>query len=560
MGGRTNRIDLAKWLVLLILASAALVNYSYMINYTVVMFASPLEDMSHGWVVPFFSAYVVWRQRDQWRAVAGGVSWAGVAFVAGALVLAFFGSRGLQTRMEQLSFILLVWSVPYALWGGGVARLMVFPAAFLLFTIPVSSFLDVFTIHLRMFSTSLATTLLNGVGILVERSGTALYSRMPGAEFNVDVADPCSGIRSLFAMMALTAAFAYFFLRSPWKRWVLFAFSIPVAIIGNMVRIMSICLVAVWFGQETALGYYHDYSGYPIFLVGVLMVFALSEWLSRVSFRRGADAGAAEAGAAPETARPAPPASLPRTAAVLSVLLVLVLGVFAVNRFVPPAEYSPADFVAHALPENVGEFTSDRPLFCQNDQCLQSFLEREVASGGKTPDGRPACPNCGRPLASISLGEFNDLPRDTEIVKRTYRSVDGLVYSASLVIGGHQRASIHRAELCLPAQGFVMQGADTLRFHLRGKTIRARRISAIRSGGAPFNLVYWFESRDRECCSHTERILVDVWDRSVHNRINRWIMLAVTVSSPLDSPLAKSRFEEFLAELYPQVVKKGGGR
>ena len=464
--------------------------------------------------------------------------------------------------MEQLSFILLIWSVPYALWGRGVARLMVFPAAFLLFTIPVSSFLDVFTIHLRMFSTTLATALLNGVGIVVERSGTALYSRVPGAEFNVDVADPCSGIRSMFAMMALTAAFAYFFLRSPWKRWVLLAFSVPVAIVGNMVRIISICLVAVWFGQDTALGYYHDYSGYPIFLVGVLMVFALSEWLSRISFRRGAKPGGAEAGAeaAAESVEPAPPASFPRTVAVLAVLLSAVLGVFAVNRFVPPPEYSPADFLAHALPANIGEFTGDRPLFCHNDQCLQSFLEREIAGGKKAPDGRPACPECGRPLETISLGEFNDLPRDTEIVKRTYRSTDGLVYAVSLVIAGRQRASIHRAELCLPAQGFVMQDADNLRFRLPGRQIRARRISALRSGGAPFNLVYWFESRDRSCCSHTERILVDVWDRSIYNRINRWAMLAVTVSSPLDSPLAVDRFEDFLAELYPQVMKRKGGK
>ena len=547
-----------KWLVVGILAVAAFVNYRAMFEYTMVMFSSPIEDMSHGWVVPFFSVYVVWRQRDQWKAVAGGVSWMGVFFTAFALVLAFFGARGGQSRMEQLSFILMVWSVPYALWGRGVARLMAFPAAFLLFTIPVSSFLDVFTIHLRMFSTTLATALLNGVGIAVERSGTALFSRVPGAEFNVDVADPCSGIRSMFAMMALTAAFAYFFLRSPWKRWLLLAFSVPVAIVGNMVRIISICLVAVWFGQDTALGYYHDYSGYPIFLVGVLMVFALSEWLSRVGAKpRGSDAAVSAADAPP----PSPPASRRYTGAVSAVLLAMVLSVFAVNRFVPPPEYAPADFLAHTLPANVGEFTGDRPLFCHNDQCLLSFLEREVAAGKKTSDGRPVCPNCGHPLALISLGEFNDLPRDTEIVKRTYRSTDGLVYSVSLVIAGRQRASIHRAELCLPAQGFVMQDADNLRFRLPGgRVIRARRISALRSGGSPFNLVYWFESRNRSCCSHTERILFDVWDRSIHNRVNRWIMLAMTVSSPLNSTAAVGRFEDFLAELYPQLIQKEGGR
>jgi hypothetical protein len=61
-------------------------------------------------------------------------------------------------------------------------------------------------------------------------------------------------------------------------------------------------------------------------------------------------------------------------------------------------------------------------------------------------------------------------------------------------------------------------------------------------------------SRERESCSHTERILTDVWDRSVHNRINRWVMVAVNVSSELGSPEGVERFEAFLSELLPQII------
>ena len=133
----------------------------------------------------------------------------------------------------------LIWAVPYALWGRGVARLMVFPAAFLFFTVPVSSFIDFFTIHLRIFSSAIATGLLNGLGLDVHRSGTALYSRTAGSEFSVDVADPCSGIRSLFAMMALAAGYAYLTQKTIVRKWLLFASSIPIAMVGNMFRIMS---------------------------------------------------------------------------------------------------------------------------------------------------------------------------------------------------------------------------------------------------------------------------------------------------------------------------------
>ena len=249
-----SRLDIFRWLGLGLILVAAWLNYRDMVNFTMIMFASPLEDMSHGWMVPFVSLYVVWAQRKAFRDEAGVPCWRGVVWVALFLVLAWFGGRGGQSRLEQVSFIGLLWAVPYAFWGRGVERLMRFPAAYLAFTIPVSSFIDFFTIHLRILTSSLATGLLNGVGVAVERSGTALFSRVPGAEFNVDVADPCSGIRSLFAMMALTAAYAFFTQKTLAKKWALFVCSLPIAMIGNMVRIMSICLVATWFGQDVATG------------------------------------------------------------------------------------------------------------------------------------------------------------------------------------------------------------------------------------------------------------------------------------------------------------------
>ena len=73
------------------------------------------------------------------------------------------------------------------------------------------------------------------------------------------------------------------------------------------------------------------------------------------------------------------------------------------------------------------------------------------------------------------------------------------------------------------------------------------------------SLIYWFESRDRSCCSHSVRILTDVWDRSIHNRINRWVMIAVNVSDDLVSEEAMERFEGFMSELYRQVIQKEQG-
>ena len=567
----TRRGDWVRLATLALIAVAAAFNYRYMFDFTMVMFVSPIEDMSHGWVVPFVSLAVLWRQRGALRAAAGAPSAAGAAWTALFLVIAWFGGRGGQSRLEQVSFIGLVWALPYAFWGRGVERLMRFPAAFLCFTIPVSSFIDFFTIHLRILSTSIATGLLNGVGLAVERSGTALYSRAPGAEFNVDVADPCSGIRSLFAMMALTAAYAYFTQQGTWRKWLLFACSLPIAVIGNMVRIMSICVVAAWFGQEAATGYYHDYSGYVVFLVGVLLMVQAGEWMKGrrkreevVSNREEVISNREEAvsnreergGRRKEGDENAERSTLnaERSNSGMGIVVcvgVAVLAVFAAKLTLPPPAFDTSSCVASELPARVGEFTGEVPWFCHNPQCLAMAEESALKRGA---DGF-VCAECGGKMAPVSLGEWSDLPKDTVIVKRNYRSADGLVYAVSVVVGGRQRNSIHRAELCLPAQGFAMLDAARVPLRLAdGTSLQVRRINAQRPGGARMSLVYWFLSHDRVCCSHTERILMDVWDRSIHNRINRWVMIAVNVSSGLDSPEGIERFEAFLSELYPKVV------
>lgn len=548
-------LDRVRWLALAVIAAAAVFNYRGTFKLTAYLFNDPLEDMSHGWIVPLVSLFVLWRQRRALAAAAGNPSWRGAAGVCFFLMVAWLGSRGGQSRVEQVSLIGLFWAVPCAFWGRGVGRLMSFPAAYLLFTVPVSSFIDFFTIHLRILSSSMATGLLNGLGVMVERSGTALFSRAPGAEFNVDVADPCSGIRSLFAMMALTAAYAYFTQKTALRKWALFACSLPIAVVGNMVRIMSICLVASWFGQEIATGYYHDYSGYVIFLVGVLMMIQTGKWIEK------AGAGAESRVAALLRLSPGPqPAEVKRfgMAAAFGVVIsvsALTLGVFAFNASLPPTTYDSAMLVASSLPETVGAFSSDAPWFCHNPQCLKVEQEKVLLKKKCRSEDGFVCPVCGSKMHSVSLGEATKLPKDTVILKRNYCAEDGEAYSVSVVIGGMQRNSIHRAELCLPAQGYTMLDAQKIAFRLPdGKQLWARKIEAKKSGEPTLALVYWFLSRGHTCCSHTQRILTDIWDRSIHNRINRWVMVAVTASSPVDTPEDLKRLEAFLSQFYSQIA------
>ncbi len=222
-------------------------------------------DYSHGWLIPMLSLYLVWHRRKEIAAATKHVSYTGLALVVGSLFLHWLGMKAQQTRLSLFAMVGLCWSIPFYLYGWQVAKQLIFPCAYLIFCIPFN-FLDSVTHPLRLFATDVSAVLLNGIGIGVEASGARLHSLTPGG-FDLDVADACSGIRSLTAITALTAIYANMTQRNPWKQWLIFALSIPLAIVGNIVRVFTTGIVAEVFGTDTAMHLYHDFSGFIIFIV-----------------------------------------------------------------------------------------------------------------------------------------------------------------------------------------------------------------------------------------------------------------------------------------------------
>ena len=227
-------------------------------------------DYSHGWLIPFVSLGALWFRRNELLAAPKSTARRAWLFVAAALLLHWVGARIQQPRVSLFSLILLLWSIPLYLYGWPFARQLIFPCSYLIFCIPLN-FMSAFAFPLRMFAAKTATAFLNGVGIAAARSGSAIYSAAGGG-FSFDIADACSGLRSLLAMMALGAAYAVFTQPTALKKWALFLLSIPIAVLSNVVRIVTIGIVAQIFGQQRALTVYHDYSGYLLFSAATLMV------------------------------------------------------------------------------------------------------------------------------------------------------------------------------------------------------------------------------------------------------------------------------------------------
>lgn len=517
------------------------------------VFNEPREDMAHGWLVPFFSLALLWiRRREICRAV-GKPSWAGVLLSLGGVFFFLVGVLGDQVRITQIGAIWLLWTLFYAVWGKRLARTVAFPVAFLLFTVP-TSFLDAVTVKLRVVISAIASGLLNGFGIPVLRTGTGLYC-LSGEGFSLDVADPCSGMRSIFALTALTAAYAYLTQKTRRGKWLLFFCAVPVAMLGNLARIFSIAVVARFCGQRAATGFYHDYSGLVVFVVAVMIVTWLGGIISKLFKKYEKEA---EDGALP----PECPSSFGsgRGAALVALPLVVFLALVRVENAPVPQE-EPADFLAPRLVA-LPSYRAMYPFYCQDEQC---GAVTESEDPGCPPE---KCPRCGGEIGPISIGEKTILPTDTRFLKCNYYDDMGDAWRVTVVVNGKSRQSIHRPEICLPAQGMSLENGHIEDFRLSGGETLAMHCYDIRSrlsaSTSRMGHGYFFVSAHHRAAAHVKRILISVRDRAFFRRITRWAMVTVSgeesfTATPERREATAAFLSEFSAMLFADG-KPGGGQ
>ncbi len=238
-------------------------------------------DYSHGLVIPFVSGWFLWRQRAALRAawIEATPHGFGLLLLLVGICLHAGGLRMQIPHLSALAFLILLWALVWTFFGVPGARLTLFPLAFLGFAIPIG-FLAHATFPLRILGSVVSTWILNGVGIPTVQVRTFVISEA-GQGFALDVADACSGIRSIMALMALTAAYAYIFWQQNLARWFLFVMSIPIAAAANIGRIVTIAVIARFWGQDLGMKIYHDYSGYLVFILCVFLVMGLSSTMHR---------------------------------------------------------------------------------------------------------------------------------------------------------------------------------------------------------------------------------------------------------------------------------------
>lgn len=279
------------------------VQYSYGIGTTTYSLAQYIwrtwnesEDMGHGMIVVPAALFLIYHDRERLLSITPKTGWGGLVLLIIGLLIYWCGHLADVTFAGLLSLIVILAGTVWWLLGWEFLKALSFPIAFLIFAIPFPGLDSMVALPLRYLMSKLGVVILNLVGVPVVLVGTGILSApdatqhlATGQKFAVDVANPCSGIRSLFALMMVGALFAHFTLKGTWRKWALFLCTPPLAIAGNLARILMLTIGTVAFGSEFALGknplehpsWFHMLAGYLVFIVALLGMMGVASLLGR---------------------------------------------------------------------------------------------------------------------------------------------------------------------------------------------------------------------------------------------------------------------------------------
>jgi len=240
---------------------------------------NPETDYEHGLLFPLLiGGLIIYRLKDLKVAAGQGSYWGLVSILIGVIFYAA-AYRTLQPRIAMGALPFILWGSAYYLWGWKVAKILMFPLFFFWLAVPLPSFQQA-TTHLQLVATSMAHhgASLGGVETTVQGN---MIAPVNGNWEPLEIAAGCSGIRSLMALLMISAAWAYVAKIAMWKKVVLFLSAFPLAILGNSLRVISIFVIAEYGDAHWARTTWHDWSGlllfYPFSLVLLLVIHSIME-------------------------------------------------------------------------------------------------------------------------------------------------------------------------------------------------------------------------------------------------------------------------------------------
>jgi exosortase len=238
------------------------------------------DNYSHGFLIVPIAAYFAWERRARLKAAAQNPSVLGLVVVLGSIAVLLAGILGSELFLTRLSIVGVVAGAVLFMFGWRHLRILAFPIAFLLLMIPIPAIIfNQIAFPLQLLASRFGEAAMGMADVPVLREGNVLIL----ANTTLEVAEACSGIRSLVSLLTLAIVLGYFSDRRLWVRTAVALSSIPVAVVTNGFRVAGTGIAAHQFGPAAAEGFFHEFSGWLVFVAAFGLTLAIQRIIALVA-------------------------------------------------------------------------------------------------------------------------------------------------------------------------------------------------------------------------------------------------------------------------------------
>lgn len=483
------------------------------------------ENYSHGLLVPFVIAVIVWNEWDTVKRVGSrpSVLLGGVTIFAAVLLL-IAGTLGAELFTQRMSLVLMLIGIVVYFFGVRMLNLLAVPFALLLFAIPIPQIIfNRIAFPLQIWASKMAVWGIRLFDVPTLRKGNVIDILPSGATqtISLEVVEACSGIRSLMTLVTLALVLAYFTrvggetkfanMSRPdlLRACLLMIAAVPIAVLTNAARVTATGVLTYYYGKRATEGVWHDVSGWVVFVVALVLLIGMNFLLRQIHHR--------DTETPRETAIRTPRSAF-RNSRVWPLVVTLIVAGFAVNWFA-----------------NRAEVAVDRRQLAELSTTLGDWRQRG---------------------SEIKFGEgVESVLKTTDYTMREYTNPEGRV--ANIYIGYYatQRtgATYHSPQNCLPGAGWVLSDPQSVEI----TTVDGRKFTAnryiIENGIYKEVMVYWYQGRGRIEASEYRDKINTVLD-SVKRRRTDAAMVRVMTSVGSDEAASLEAVSTLAARLAEQLT------
>ena len=455
-----------------------------------------IEDgnYSHGFLVPIVVGYFIWLKKDELRSAPIAPFWPAVVLVVVSGLLLLAGQLAVHGFTQHFSLLLMVFSLTLLVFGIRWFKILAGPLLFLVFMFPLPFFLKKsISEPLQLLSSTISVNFLHLVGYPIYREGNILHL----SDTILSVAEACSGLRSIVALVFASSVLGYFTFTKKWKIVIPVLGAFFVAIILNWVRITGTVVLSEIWGSEKALKFFHDFSGIIVIFVSIVVLTALILYIKKGE-KEPKDKY-------PHDAKPIAPDFSKKS---YQALLVACVSLISMSL------YANNIFSVKAAPLDIGIFPLKMGGYIGKMQEINAGITEGT---GVTDD------------LSVVYTKDNALP----------------IY---LYLGYYRTEKanyqfIHSPDSCIPGSGWKILKNDVIEIQNEGQTIKAKQYFSENNGTRNI-LITWVQSGDHAISDHRDMVKDALMRGMFDGRLDDAVK--VMISTNITETIRKDEAEEKL--------------